>query len=187
MAQFLSVKLMLTTLPACAAMCSSTCRMAATNVVKSKRAGLSPIANVLQVGPDELVKFGGLLHLPAQLGGKAGHLLFEGLAVILDRGCANVPTGSEDVAVMADLVQGGGFAEAGDIFIPLTPALSHTGRSFAAPSVVGVGDPGDIVIGQVAMDAIDQCAELAGVDEQSLAAAIPETTPTLAIPRQGGG
>jgi hypothetical protein len=43
--------------------------------------------------------------LPAQLGGQAGHFFFEGLAIVLDRGCADVPARGKDVAVMADLVQ----------------------------------------------------------------------------------
>ena len=52
----------------------STCRMAATRAAKSKRAGLSATANVLQVGPFEFIKFGGLLGLFTQFGGQAGNL-----------------------------------------------------------------------------------------------------------------
>ena len=50
---------------------------------------------------------------------------------------------------------------------------SYLPASFvAAPGVVGVGDLLDVVVGQFAVDAVDQRAQLAGVDEERLAAAV---------------
>ena len=40
--------------------------------------------------------------------------------------------------------------------------------------MVGAGDLGDVLVGQFAVDAVDQRAQLAGVDEQRLAAPVAE-------------
>ena len=44
----------------------------------------------------------------------------------------------------------------------------------AAPGVVGAGDLRDVVVGQLAVHAVDHRAELAGVDEERLAAPVAE-------------
>lgn len=48
-----------------------------------------------------------------QLGGQAGHLLLERLAVVLDFGRANIAPRRQDVAVVPDVVQRRALAEAG--------------------------------------------------------------------------
>src|SRR5262245_26834988 len=50
----------------------------------------SAIADVLKVGPDELVEPGGLCGLGAEFGGQAGHLVLEQFAVVLDLGSPDV-------------------------------------------------------------------------------------------------
>ena len=53
--------------------------------------------------------------------------------------------------MLANVVELRGFAEAGNVFIPLTPTLSLKGRgskSITAPGVVGAGDLGDVLVGQ---------------------------------------
>src|SRR5215472_15621426 len=53
--------------------------------------------------------------------------------------------------------------------------------------MIGEGDAGDLFVGELAVGAVDHAAELAGVDEQHLAAAVTETsTRTQALP-QGRG
>ena len=66
--------------------------------------------------------------LLAPLLGETGHLLLEGLAVVLLRRCADVAAGGEDMAVLADFLNGGALAEAGDVGVgvlagPITPPL----------------------------------------------------------------
>ena len=63
------------------------------------------------------------------------------------------------MAVPAHLVEGGALAEAGDVFV---------GVGTVAPRVVGAGDAGDVVVGQLAVGAVHHPAQLAGVDEQDL-------------------
>src|SRR5437588_12787294 len=99
----------------------------------------SAISKILQVSPDELVELGRLLRLLAQLGGQAGHLLLERLAVVLDLGGADVAAGREDVAVLANIVERGALAEAGHIGV--LRSLTLPARLLvAAPRMVGGGD-----------------------------------------------
>ena len=77
--------------------------------------------------------------------------------------------------MLADLIRRRALAEAGDVGVALTLSLSGEDRgigSLSSPSVVGVGDEGDVLLGQVAMGAVDQVAHLAGVDEEDCAPAV---------------
>jgi hypothetical protein len=87
------------------------------------------------------------------------HLLLERLAVVLLRLGADVAAGREHVAVLAYLVQLRALAEAGHVGV-------LAGLRLAAPGVVGVGDAGDVLVGQLAVGAVHHAAELAGVDEE---------------------
>ena len=117
----------------------------------------------------------GLGLLLAPLGGEAGHLLVEGLQVLRLGLGADVAAGSEDVAVLADLLQRRALAEAGDVGVALTLTLSREERgigSLSSPGVVGAGDAGEVILGQVSMGAVDHVAHLAGVDEEDFALAV---------------
>lgn len=138
---------------------------------------LSSIADVLHVGPDEFVELLGLGGLLAEFGGQAGHLFLERLTVVLHLGCTDIAARRQDVIVMADIIEHGALAEAGDVFVPLTLALSRKGRGsklVSPPGVIGIGDPENVFLGQFAMDAIDHGAQLPGIDEERLAAPVAE-------------
>ena len=83
--------------------------------------------------------------------------------------------------MLAHFFEGCAFTEAGDVGVgTLTPTLSHRGRGgicphpalsqrereFTAPGVVGVGDAGEVFIGQFAVGAVDHAAQFAGVYEE---------------------
>ncbi len=134
-----------------------------------------------------------------QFGDEARHLFLERFAVVFDFLGADVAAGREDVAVGGDFFCRGGFAEAGDVGVrrkiksaPFRlrhlPPLRRGRDGIAAPGVVGVGDAGDIGIGEFAVNAVDQGAEFAGVDEQGLFAAVAKTVRgrTLTLPSTGG-
>jgi hypothetical protein len=76
---------------------------------------------------------------------------------------------------VADVIERGTLAEAGDVFVPRLATL------VAAPSVVSVGDLLDVNLGRFAVDAIDQRAQLASVDEQHMAAAVAEPAVLLVV------
>src|SRR2546427_718066 len=54
----------------------------------------------------------------------------------------------------------------------ITPVLAR--RPLAAPGVVGGGDAGDFLFGQLAVGAVHHAAELPGIDEEHVAAAVAE-------------
>ena len=70
------------------------------------------------------------------------------------------------MAVLADLLQCLALAEAGNVGV-------LAGVFLAAPSVVSIGDAGDVVVGQFPVGAVHHAAQLAGVDEQHLRPAGP--------------
>ena len=76
----------------------------------------TPARQVLLDSGIQPARFGLLL---APLGGEAGHLLLEGFAVVFLGGGADVAAGGEDVGVFADFLEGGAFAEAGDVGIAI--------------------------------------------------------------------
>jgi len=45
-------------------------------------------------------------------------------------------------------------------------------RAKGTPGMIGVRDPGDVCVRQFAVGAVDQGAQLAGIDEQGLAFAV---------------
>ena len=61
-----------------------------------------------------------------------------------------------------------------DLQKPATSVVLRFAVLVAAPGVVGAGDLGDVFVGQLAVDAVDERAELAGVDEQGLAGPLAE-------------
>ena len=131
----------------------------------SRKSSLA-IAQLLQVGRDGGIEFCGLGLLLAQLGHKSGHLFLKRFAVVVDLSRADIAAGGEDVAVLANVFDGGGFAEAGHIGIV-------AGVLLPAPGVVGVGDPADILFGQFAVNTINHRPEFSGVDEERLASPVP--------------
>src|SRR5680860_1270445 len=122
------------------------------------------ITQHLPVLADGGVEFFGLGHLPVEFGGQFGHLLLERYAVVLDLLSPDVSAGREDVAVGFDLIQRGALAECRDILVLASILLT-------SPSVVRVGDLGDVFFGQFAVGAVDEVAHLAGIDEKRLAVA----------------
>src|SRR6266508_5416261 len=127
------------------------------------------IPEVLQVGGDGGVKFRSFGLLLAQRLGEPLHLVLERFAVVLQRLCADVATRREHVAVLSDFLQRRCLAEAG--YVGVLPRVL-----LAAPGVVGAGDTGDVFVGQLAVGAIHHAAELAGVEEEYMAAAIAPLT-----------
>ncbi|MCP9443558.1 MAG: hypothetical protein NNA20_13350 [Nitrospira sp.] len=109
------------------------------------------------------------------------HLLVERLAVVLLRLGADVAAGGGHVAVLANVVDGDRPAESRNIAIrgdnPLWLPWIRTGTGAcpysSTPGAVGVGDPLDVVVGQFAVGAVHHAAQLAGIDEEHLAAAVP--------------
>src|SRR5205085_4764171 len=102
------------------------------------------IPQLLQVGGDRGIELRSLGLLLAQRRSKPLHLLFERLAIILPRLGTNVAAGREYVGVLAHLLQQRALAVAGDVGVLACIPL-------AAPCVVGGGDAGDVLIGQLAV------------------------------------
>ena len=123
----------------------------------------------IQVLRDCLVQLRCLGLLLPPLGSESRHLLLEGLAVVLLGRRADVASGGEDVAALADLLQRRALAEAGDVGVALTLtltlALSQGEGGFvglAAPGVVGIGDAGDVLRGEVAGGCGRSCGPACG-------------------------
>ena len=89
---------------------------------------------------------------------------FHAVDVVLYGFAADVPAWSEHVLVLTDPVQVGCGAKAGDILVRLEVA------TLAAPGMIGAGDLDNIVIRELAPGTVHHVTELAGVDEQHLAA-----------------
>ena len=70
------------------------------------------------------------------------HLVRERLAVVLGGFGADVAAGREHVSVLADIVEGGGFAEAGDVYVGATLVVAPVrGRQKASPYCIRRGTP----------------------------------------------
>ena len=108
-----------------------------------------------------------MFHLFTQICGQSLHLLFKRNPVILFLLNAHVASGGEDEGVLLDLFQLGGLAEPGHVFIRPIFGL-------APPGVVGAGDGGKVLFGQLAVRPVGQFAQLAGVDEERFAVPRPE-------------
>src|SRR5690606_33939467 len=98
------------------------------------------------------------------------------LAVVLLRLGADVAAGREHVAVLAYVIERRALAEPGHVGV-------FAGALLAAPGVVGVGDPGDVHVGQLAVGAVHHAAELSSVYEEHVAAAVAELA-VLAVARE---
>lgn len=64
-----------------------------------------------------------------------------------------------------DIFECGGFAEAGPVFVGAV-------FGFAAPGVVGAGDFGDFIGGELPVGAVDEGAHVAGIDKEGFAPAV---------------
>src|SRR5262245_62065929 len=123
------------------------------------------IPELLQVDGNRGIEPRGLGLLFAQRRGESLHLLLERLAVGLLHLRADIAAGREDVAVLAHLLLRRTLAEAGHVGVRARLLL-------ATPGVVRGGDAGDVLVGQLAMRAVHHAAELAGIDEEHVAAAV---------------
>src|SRR5690606_13516811 len=123
------------------------------------------IPKLPQVCGDGSIELRGLGLLLAQRCNEALHLLLERLAVVLLCLGADITSGRQHVAVLADLLQRRALAEAGDVFVFARLLL-------APPGVVGVGDADNVLVGQLAVGAVHHATELARVDEEHMAAAV---------------
>ena len=103
----------------------------------------------------------GLSLLLRPLGQEPGHLLLEGLAIGLLRSRADVAAGGEDMAVFAYLIQRCGLAEAWHVVV-------FAGVLAVAPSIVGIGDAGDVFSGEVSPGTVKHMPQRASVNEKGL-------------------
>src|SRR5690606_12294465 len=120
-----------------------------------------------QVGGDRSVQPRSLCLLLPQRSNEPLHLLVERLVILLGRLSTDVPARSEHMPVLANLVQPSALAEPRQVRILPSARLTP-------PSVIRVRDPRDVFVRQLATRAVDHAAELAGVDEQDLSAAVAE-------------
>src|SRR6266511_62355 len=75
----------------------------------------------------------------------------------------------------ADFVERGGFAETGDIGVFRSPFdMLRTNGLFSAPKMIHAPDAPNFLVSQLAVGAVNELSELAGVDEKRFAAAIAE-------------
>jgi hypothetical protein len=98
--------------------------------------------------------------------------LLERLAFLLDFFGTHVASRRQDVLVRSDFVELGAFAEARYVLV-------LAGALVATPGMVRAGDTRDVVIGELALGAVDHPPELASVDEQHLAAPVTESVVLL--------
>ena len=170
-------------------------------------AGAGAISQPPQVCFDGLLQFRGLGELGVPFGDEARHLFLEGVAIVFDFLGTDVAAGREDVAVRGDFGGGGGFAEAGNIvilaqrrrgakrfcFAFFLGVFAAWRETISSPRMIGGGDFPEVGVGQLAMDAVDQGAEFAGVDEEGVFAAVggaltPSPSPGgRGSSQQGGG
>src|SRR5438093_6287528 len=149
---------------------AATCRISSR---LSRSRSLDFIAQLPQVSAYRIVKSAPLRRLISKLGHEPLHLLLERLAVILGRLRADVAARSEDVTMLADVVELRRHAVAWHV--------REVARVLvAAPGVVGAGDPGDVGVGQLAVHAVDHRTHFARVDEEGLAAPVTEAAVTFA-------
>src|SRR5262245_3313631 len=124
----------------------------------------------LQLTADFLFETRRLIEAGVELLSESGDFVGDGLvASIISFGSADVAAGREDVLMRADLLQGRGVAEAGDVLVFLGGDPRGLG---AAPGMVGAAYPLELVIGEDPLGAIRQDAGGAGFDEEHLAAPV---------------
>ena len=100
-----------------------------------------------------------------QFGDEPRHLFLEGLTVALDFLGTDVAAGRQNVAVRGDFSGGGGFAEAGDLFVFRRIRIESGVTLVAAPSMIGGRDSVQVGVSELTMNAVDESAKLSGVDE----------------------
>src|ERR1043165_7634273 len=93
---------------------------------------------------------------------------FEGLLLVFHVLRSDIPSGRQHMLVPAYLLDHRALAEPGHVFVRARSLV-------AAPRVIRSRDARDVLVGQLALRAVDHAAQLAGVDEQHLAATIAET------------
>ena len=142
--------------------------MPAKEAVFSSRRFLSGKAETGKILQDRLFDFGGFLELPLEFCRELLHPFLE-RHIVVNFGLfgADVAAGGEHVAVAGGFFQTGALTESGAVGVLV-------GVLLASPGVIRLGDAADLVVGKLAVRAINQCAEFASVDEQRLAATIPE-------------
>src|SRR5690606_19307457 len=97
-----------------------------------------------------------------QLLGQPRHLLGKGLVIVFLLCGTDIAARSQYKIVLSDLVQAGGFAEAGNVLIAFAPL----------PGMEGVSDSGDIVLAEVPQYPVPHKAQVAGIDKQELLSAV---------------
>src|SRR5699024_9226326 len=114
-----------------------------------------------------------------QLPSQPCHLLDKRLAVVFLLLCANITPRCQNKVVLFDLVQAGGFTEAGDVFVGRSrrPAFRGTSTSLCVafaflPGMEGVSDFGDVVVGEVPQYPVAHVPQAAGIYEQELFPAV---------------
>src|SRR5207249_3598899 len=127
-----------------------------------------PKAEFLQVCRDRRVQPRRFCLLFPELLRKSVHLFSERLAVVFRCLCADVTSGREHMAVLADVLDAGVEAKAWDVCI-------FAGVSVATPGMIGPGDLRDLVVDQLSVNAIDQRPHLASIDEQRSTAAVAKS------------
>src|SRR5688572_5211480 len=136
----------------------------------------SPIPQLPQVGGNGTIQLRGLDLLLPPRRDQSTHLLLERFVIVLLRLRADITARREHVSVLPYLLESCASAEAGNVGVFADLLL-------AAPYVIGVSDARDVLVGQLAMRAVDEAAKLAGVDEQHVTAPVAEP-PIRAIARE---
>ena len=110
----------------------------------------------------------------AQICDEALHLVGERLAVVLRRRSADVAARRQHMLVPSNLLERDAPAETRLVFVSVR---------LTAPTVVRVGDPGDVVASQLPVGAINHSTKFAGIDEQDFATPVPQ--PAAAVFQRG--
>src|SRR5690625_2346109 len=121
------------------------------------------IPKLPQVGFDRRIQPRRFLLLFTPLGTESLHLFCKWFAIVFLFRRAHIAAGGEHMAVLADLLQRRGLAEAGHVGVFARVLL-------ASPSMVGIGDLLNIGFTEFAPGAVHQRAHVAGVDKQHFAA-----------------
>src|SRR5690625_4434652 len=133
------------------------------------------IPSLPQIGLDRRIQPRRFLLLLAPLGTESLHLFFKWFAVVFLFCCTDVSAGCQHMAVLADLFEGGAFAETGDIGV-------LPGVLLAAPGMVGIGDLLDIGLTELTPGAVHQRAHLTGINKQDFTTAVAQSLlATLAV------
>src|SRR5690625_5002590 len=126
-----------------------------------------PIPNLPQVGFNRRIQPCRFLLLLSPQGTEALHLVFKWFAVVLSSLGTDIAPGRQHMPMLADLFEGGAFAETGDIGV-------LPGFLLASPGMVGISDLLNSGITEFSPGAVHQGAHVAGVDEQHFAAPVAQ-------------